>query len=93
MSFPVPYTADPNRPRTVSGADVSVEPRADRLVVVLPDGAVFDLLDVFSNALTNRVMERFTDADPPGDAASNDAVNNDGGDLVAAQALTGGGRS
>jgi hypothetical protein len=44
----------------VPAADVRVEPRGDQLVVVLPDGAVFPLLDVFGNALTNRVMDRFT---------------------------------
>jgi lantibiotic biosynthesis dehydratase-like protein len=56
----VDYTADPHRPRTVMAADVAVEERDGRLVAVLPDGAVFSLLDVFGNALTNRVMDRFT---------------------------------
>jgi HK97 family phage portal protein len=40
------------------------------------------------NSQEIRVMERLTDADPPDEAAGND-----GGDLVAAAALTGGGRS
>jgi hypothetical protein len=56
----VDYTADPHRPRTVLGAYVLVEKRDGRLVAVLPDGAVFSLLDVFGNALTNQVMNRFT---------------------------------
>ncbi|MBO4210862.1 lantibiotic dehydratase, partial [Micromonospora echinofusca] len=56
----VDHTVDPRRPRTVLSADVSVVERDDRLVVVLPDGAEFDVLDVFGNALTNRVMDRFT---------------------------------
>ena len=56
----VDYTADPRRPRTVMAADVAVQERDGRLVAVLPDGAVFSLLDVFGNALTNRVMDRFT---------------------------------
>ncbi|CRK57296.1 hypothetical protein [Alloactinosynnema sp. L-07] len=56
----VDYTADPHRPRTVMSADVTVEDRDGAMVLVLPDGAVFDLLDVFGNAMTNRVMDRFT---------------------------------
>ncbi len=56
----VDWTADPHRPRTLPAADVWVESRGDQLVVVLPDGAVFPLLDVFGNALTNRVMDRFS---------------------------------
>jgi hypothetical protein len=56
----VDYTADPHRPRTTMAADVNVEDRDGRLSVVLPDGAVFNLLDVFGNALTKRVMDRFT---------------------------------
>ncbi|QMU71790.1 lantibiotic dehydratase [Streptacidiphilus sp. P02-A3a] len=55
----VDHTADPHRPRTVRCADVSVEEREGRLVAELPDGAVFDLLDVFCHAMTNRVMDRF----------------------------------
>jgi HK97 family phage portal protein len=39
-----------------------------------------------------RVMERLTDADVPDDVPDG-TLNNDGGDLVAAEALTGGGRS
>jgi hypothetical protein len=56
----VDFTADPRRPRTLAAADVAVEDRDGRLVVRLPDGAVLPLLDVFGNALTNRVMDRFT---------------------------------
>ncbi|MBC6450159.1 lantibiotic dehydratase [Actinokineospora xionganensis] len=56
----VDYTADPHRPRTVMSADVRVCERGERLVAVLPDGAEFPLLDVFGNAMTNRVMDRFT---------------------------------
>jgi hypothetical protein len=40
---------------------VRVEQRGDRkLAAVLPDGAVFDVLDAFGHALTARVMDRFT---------------------------------
>ncbi len=55
----VDYSADPHRPRVVMSADVRVEVHGDRLITVLPDGARFDVLDVFGNALTNRVMDRF----------------------------------
>jgi hypothetical protein len=56
----VDYTADPHRPRTLMSADVTVELRDDRLVAVLPDGAVFDVLDVYAHALTEKIMDRFT---------------------------------
>ena len=56
----VDYTADPRRPHVTLSADAVVEDRGGRLSVVLPDGAVFDVLDVFGNALTQRVMDRFT---------------------------------
>ncbi|WP_018584313.1 lantibiotic dehydratase [Salinispora arenicola] len=56
----VDHTGDPSRSRNVLAADVRVEDHAGRLVLVLPDGAEFDVLDVFGNALTNRVMDRFT---------------------------------
>ncbi|MBB4927257.1 hypothetical protein FHR34_006250 [Kitasatospora kifunensis] len=56
----VDHTADPRRARTVLCAEVTVTEQAGRLVATLPDGAVFDVLDVFSHALTNRVMDRFT---------------------------------
>ncbi|MFG1678323.1 lantibiotic dehydratase [Micromonospora sp. NPDC049282] len=55
----VDHTADPRRPRTVAGADVLVRERDGELVAVLPDGAVFGLLEVFGHALTNQVMNRF----------------------------------
>ncbi|MFJ6215463.1 lantibiotic dehydratase [Streptomyces sp. NPDC092296] len=53
-------TADPHRPRTVRCGDVLVEERDGALVAVLPDGPVFNLIDVYCHALTNRVMDRFT---------------------------------
>jgi len=56
----VDHTIDPRRPRCVMGADARVADRAGRLVVVLPDGAEFDLLDVYGHALTNRIMDKFT---------------------------------
>ncbi|MFJ6215459.1 lantibiotic dehydratase [Streptomyces sp. NPDC092296] len=59
-------TADPHRPRTALSADATVEERSGRLVVVLPDGAVFDAVEVFSHVLTTLVMDRFLIA-PPGD--------------------------
>ncbi|GID90764.1 lantibiotic dehydratase [Amorphoplanes digitatis] len=62
----VDYSGDPHRPRTVPGADVRVRERGGELVAVLPDGAVFSLLDVFGHALTNQVMNRFA-PQPDGD--------------------------
>ncbi|MGW0882404.1 lantibiotic dehydratase [Streptomyces sp. NPDC002671] len=56
----VDQTGDPHRPRTVLAADVRVEDRNGRLAAVLPDGTVYDLLDVYANTLTQRVMDRFT---------------------------------
>jgi hypothetical protein len=56
----IDHTGDPRRPRNVAAADVPVEDRDGQLVLVLPDGTEFDLLDVFCNALTNRVMDRFS---------------------------------
>ncbi|MFE0389609.1 lantibiotic dehydratase [Streptomyces bungoensis] len=56
----VDQTGDPHRPRTLLGADVTVEDRAGRLTAVLPDGTGHDLLDVYANTLTQRVMDRFT---------------------------------
>ncbi|MYZ40042.1 lantibiotic dehydratase, partial [Streptomyces sp. SID4917] len=53
------HTAVPGRPNTVLSADAQVERRADRLVVVLPDGTVFDAVDVFSHVLTTLVMDLF----------------------------------
>ncbi|WP_352232336.1 lantibiotic dehydratase, partial [Micromonospora sp. NBRC 101691] len=55
----VDQTADPELPRAVNSADAVVEPRADQLVVVLPDGAVFDVVDAFSHVLTTLVMDLF----------------------------------
>ncbi|MFJ4919560.1 lantibiotic dehydratase [Streptomyces sp. NPDC088725] len=56
----VDQTGDPHRPRTALSGDVTVEDRAGQLVAVLPGGAEFDLLDVYANTLTQRVMDRFT---------------------------------
>ncbi|MFF3753076.1 lantibiotic dehydratase, partial [Streptomyces sp. NPDC002018] len=53
------HTADPGRPNTVLSADARVERRGDRLVVVVPDGKVFDAVDVFSHVLTTLVMDLF----------------------------------
>ncbi|GAB3118915.1 hypothetical protein GCM10027160_32010 [Streptomyces calidiresistens] len=53
-------TGDPHRPRTLRSADVAVEERDGEMIVVLPDGAVFPLLDVYANTLTQRVMDRFS---------------------------------
>ncbi|MEU3255211.1 lantibiotic dehydratase [Streptomyces sp. NPDC006997] len=56
----VDQTGDPHRPRTVLSADVLVEDGDGRLTAVLPDGTRYDLLDVYANTLTQRVMDRFT---------------------------------
>ncbi|MFE2146783.1 lantibiotic dehydratase [Streptomyces sp. NPDC059456] len=56
----VDFTADPGRPRTVLSADVTVTERADgELAVVLPDGAEFPAVDVFSHVLTTLAMDLF----------------------------------
>jgi hypothetical protein len=52
-------SADPHRPRTISSADVRVRDHGGRLVAVLPDGAVFDLVDIFSQALTMMAIDMF----------------------------------
>ncbi|WP_410534802.1 lantibiotic dehydratase [Streptomyces sp. KL2] len=54
------FTADPARPRTVNSADVMVREREDgELAVVLPDGAEFAAVDVFSHVLTTLAMDLF----------------------------------
>ncbi|HEX6969542.1 MAG TPA: lantibiotic dehydratase [Micromonosporaceae bacterium] len=55
----VDFTADPRRPRTVRSADVAVVERDGELVVVLPDGAQFPAVDVFSHVLTTLAMDLF----------------------------------
>ncbi|MET9882853.1 lantibiotic dehydratase [Streptomyces sp. NPDC006430] len=56
----VDFTADPGRPRTVLSADVAVVERADgELAVILPDGAEFPAVDVFSHVLTTLAMDLF----------------------------------
>ncbi|MER7466509.1 lantibiotic dehydratase [Streptomyces sp. NPDC097981] len=56
----VDFTADPGRPRTVLSADVVVTERADgELAVILPDGAEFPAVDVFSHVLTTLAMDLF----------------------------------
>ena len=54
------HTIDPRRPRTAMSADVLVEDRGGNLVVVLPGGAEFDLLDVYGHALSNRILDKFS---------------------------------
>ncbi len=56
----VDHTADPHRPRTVLSGDVAVREQDGQLLAVLPDGAEFDVLDAYANAMTHRVMDRFT---------------------------------
>ncbi|MBB5857467.1 lantibiotic dehydratase [Amycolatopsis umgeniensis] len=55
----VDHTVDPKRGRTALSADVRVEARGDRLVAALPDGAEFDVLDVFGHVLTTLAMDLF----------------------------------
>jgi Lantibiotic dehydratase, N terminus len=62
----VEHTGDPYRPNTALAADVEVFEDGGTLRVRLPDGAEFDLLDVYANALTHQVMDRFT-VRPAGD--------------------------
>jgi hypothetical protein len=56
----VENTVDPFHPRVVLSADVRVEDRDGRLTAVLPDGAAFDLLDVYGNAMTGKMLDKFT---------------------------------
>ncbi|AGM07127.1 lantibiotic dehydratase domain-containing protein [Amycolatopsis keratiniphila] len=53
------HTAAPARPRVVLSADALVSERAGQVVVRLPDGREFDVLEVFSQALTRLVMDAF----------------------------------
>ncbi|MFB7508574.1 lantibiotic dehydratase, partial [Streptomyces broussonetiae] len=53
------FTADPARPRTVRSADALVEDRDRGLVVRLPDGSAFPVLDVFAHVLTTLSMDLF----------------------------------
>jgi hypothetical protein len=55
----VEHVADPDGARPVPSADVLVEDHGGRLVTVLPDGAVFDLVDVFAHVLTNFARDMF----------------------------------
>ncbi|WP_433528252.1 lantibiotic dehydratase [Micromonospora sp. CA-263727] len=52
-------TTRPGRPGSSNSADVQVRSRGDQLVAVLPDGAEFDLFDVFAHVLTTLVMDRW----------------------------------
>ncbi|MEV7611606.1 lantibiotic dehydratase [Streptomyces sp. NPDC089799] len=53
------FTADPARPRTHLSSDVTVTERDGKLRVVLPDGAEFAAVDVFSHVLTTLAMDLF----------------------------------
>ncbi|MBB0243061.1 lantibiotic dehydratase [Streptomyces alkaliphilus] len=55
----VDFTADPRRPRTVRGAEAEVVERDGEPVVLLPDGATFPAVEVFSHALTTLSMDLF----------------------------------
>lgn len=52
-------TVAASRPRLFQCCDVLVAKRDGDLVVILPDGAVFDILDVFSEMLVGAVIDRF----------------------------------
>jgi Lantibiotic dehydratase, N terminus len=56
----VEQTADEARPRLLRAADLTVERAGDGLVVVVPGGPSFDVLDVFSEMLTNMIMDCFS---------------------------------
>ncbi|WP_439944197.1 lantibiotic dehydratase [Streptomyces sp. BBFR115] len=51
------HGADPHRERTVPSAEAVVERQDGRLVVRLPDGAVFGVLEVFAHVLTTLVID------------------------------------
>ncbi|WP_414939090.1 hypothetical protein [Amycolatopsis sp. cmx-11-51] len=53
------HTADPARPRVALSADAVVSERDGRVLVRLPDGQEFDVLEVFSQGLTRLVMDAF----------------------------------
>lgn len=50
-------SADPARPKLLMGADLTVEPAGERLVVRTPAGEVFDVLDAFSEQLLDLVID------------------------------------
>lgn len=52
-------TVAASRPRLFQAADVLLAKRDGALVVVLPDGERFDILDVFSEMLVDAVLNRF----------------------------------
>lgn len=52
------HTVDPARPRVHAAVDVAVEEAGEGLVVRLPTGERFDVLDVFSELLMELVIER-----------------------------------
>jgi hypothetical protein len=50
---------DAGRPRLLRAADLSITPAADGLRIAVPGGHCFDVMDVFSELLTNVIMDRF----------------------------------
>jgi Lantibiotic dehydratase, N terminus len=55
----VHQTLDPGRERLLMSADLTVDTRDGQLVVVLPGGRVFDVIDVFSELLIELVLDGF----------------------------------
>lgn len=61
----MPHMPQPTRGRVVVGADVAVVAEGEILRMVLPDGARFDVMDLFTGVLKGEVAQVF-DLYPPG---------------------------
>lgn len=61
----MPHVPQPTRGRIVAGADVAVLAKGESLCLVLPDGAHFDVMDLFTGVLKAEVAQVF-DLYPPG---------------------------
>jgi hypothetical protein len=61
----MPHVPQPTRGRITAGADVAVMAKGESLCLVLPDGAHFDVMDLFTGVLKAEVAQVF-DLYPPG---------------------------
>lgn len=52
-------TADPDRPRLLDAADLTVAPTPDGPVVTVPGGLSFPVIDVFAEIMTQIIMDSF----------------------------------
>jgi hypothetical protein len=51
---------DPARPRLLAAADLTIAPAPGGLAVTVPDGPSYDVMDVFSEIITNMLMDQMT---------------------------------